>query len=306
MKKFDRDLVSWLHAGGITAKLPLIITFLALAAAPLWPQAAFTLDQALQRNGTILAARLPRGSVVAVLNVNASNTNLSGYIIDELISRITSTGRLVVVDRQNIQMLQNELEFQMSGAVSDETAQYIGRMIGAQIIISGGFSQIGSEYRLSMRAIEVETARVMLQPPALTVQPDARLAGLLNTKYDEFTVGRRVGSSFLNLAAGIGSYTMGDWKGGLVVTTAMGAAAGLLAWELSLSWDDPYIGIPGTVALGVAGAGAAFGIVRPLVYHRSTSKRLAFNTPLWPSVVVVPAADSSEIGSVQFLYTWKF
>jgi hypothetical protein len=140
----------------------------------------------------------------------------------------------------------------------------------------------------------------------LTVQLDTRLAGLLDLRYDEFTVGRRVGASFLNIAAGLGSYTMGDWGGGLVVTAAMGAAAGLLVWEFSLTYDDSYVGIPGAVALSVAGAGIVFGILRPLLYHKSTSSRLAAAVPLWPSVVVVPAGDNSGIGSVQFLYTWQF
>jgi TolB-like protein len=306
MKKLSRGLVPWLHRGDITTKSSLIILFLTLSAAPLWSQTALTLDQALKNHGNALVDRLPQGSVVAILNANSSNMNLSDYIIDELSSYITTDGRLVVVDRQNIQVLQSELQFQMSGDVSDETAQRIGQMIGAQIIISGSLSQIGSAYRLSIRAIEVETARVMLQPPALTVQADARLAGLLNVKYDEFTVGRRVGASFLNLAAGLGSYTMGDWGGGLLVTAAMGAAAGLLAWELSLDYDDSFVGIPGTVALGVAGAGVVFGILRPLFDHKRTSHGLAAAVPLWPSVVVVPAGDNSGIGSVQFLYTWQF
>jgi hypothetical protein len=290
----------------IAAKPLLLLFFLALAAAPLSSQTALTLDQALKNHGAALVERLPQGSVVAILNVNVPTVNLSGYIIDELTSSITTDGRLVVVDRQNIQVLQSELEFQMSGDVSDETAQRIGQKIGAEIIISGGFSQIGDEYRLSIRAIGVETARVMLQPPALTVQLAARLAVLLDIQYDEFTVGRRVGASFLNLAAGLGSYTMGDWGGGLIVTASMGAAAGLLAWELSLTYDDPLAGVPGAVALGVAGIGVVFGIIRPWLYHKSTSNRLAAATPLWPSVVVVPAADNSGTGSVQILYAWQF
>jgi hypothetical protein len=306
MKKINHGLVPWFHTGGLTAKPSLVILFLVLAAAPLWSQTALTLDGALKSHGAVLVDRLPRDSVAAILNVTAPRANLSDYIIDELSSYIITDGRLIVVDRLNIQVLQNELQFQMSGDVSDETAQRIGQMIGAQIIISGSFSQIGSEYRLSIRAIEVETARVMLQPPALTVQLDARLAGLLNVTYDEFTMGRRVGASFLNLAAGLGSYTMGDWGGGLVVTAAMGAAAGLLAWELSLTYDDSYVGVPGAVALGVAGAGVVFGIIRPLLYHRNISKKLAANTPLWPSVRIIPASDFSSVKSVQLLYSWQF
>jgi hypothetical protein len=48
-----------------------------------------------------------------------------------------------------------------------------------------------------------------------------RIMKKLHVKYDEFTVRRRAGASFLNLAAGLGSYTIGDWGGGLVVTAAM-------------------------------------------------------------------------------------
>jgi hypothetical protein len=306
VKKINHGLVPWFHTGGLTAKPSLLIIVLALGAAPLWSQTALTLDGALKSHGAVLASQLPRGSVAAILNVTAPRANLSDYIIDELSSYIITDGRLVVVDRLNIQVLQNELQFQMSGDVSDETAQRIGQMIGAQIIISASFSQIGSEYRLSIRAIGVETARVILQPPALTVQLDARLAGLLNVRYDEFTVGKRVGASFLNLAAGLGSYTMGDWGGGLVVTAAMGAAVGLVVWERSLTYDDAHIGIPGAAAVGVAGAGIVFGIIRPLVYHKSTSDRLAAGTPPWPSVRIVPASDSSGIGSVRLLYTWQF
>ncbi|MDR3342976.1 MAG: CsgG/HfaB family protein [Treponema sp.] len=290
----------------INRKLPLMVLLLTIGAASLWCQEALTLDRALRRLGDTLADRLTKGSVVAILNVKAPKAELSDYVIDELSSYITNDGRSTVVDRQNIQLLQGELQFHMSGDVSDETAQRIGQMTGAEVIISGSVSQIGSEYRLSIRAIEVETARVSLQPQALTVRLDARLAGLLNIGYDEFTAGRRIGASFLNLAAGLGSYTMGDWVGGLIVTTSMGAAAGLLVWELSLDYGDPLMGIPIAAAFGVGGAGVLFGILRPLFYHKGSSKRVAANTPSWPSVVVVPVANKSAIKSVQVLCTWQF
>jgi hypothetical protein len=286
----------------------LLFILLALTASPLWCQEAssqaLSLDKALGQLGTALAGRLPEGSVVAILNVTAPTVNLSDYAIDELSVHITANNSLAVVDRQSIQLLQRELQFQMSGDVSDETAQRIGQMTGAGIIISGSITRIGAEYRVSVRAIGVETARVVFQPPALTVKLDARLAGLLGVKYDEFSRERRIGASFLNLAAGLGSYTMRDWTGGLIVTAAMGAAAGLLVWELSLSYHDPLAGIPAAVALGVVGAGAIFGIIRPLVYHRSSTTRLAANSS--PPVLIVPVADNSGIKSIQILYTWQF
>jgi hypothetical protein len=52
------------------------------------------------------------------------------------------------------------MDFQMSGEVSDESAQSIGRKLGAQIIVSGSIAPLGDLYRLRIRAIEVESAAI--------------------------------------------------------------------------------------------------------------------------------------------------
>jgi hypothetical protein len=70
---------------------------------------------------------------------------------------------LTVVDRQQIAEIRNELYFQSSGEVSDETTQSIGNMVGAQTIISGNIVPIGNFYRLGIRAINVESAEVQGQ-----------------------------------------------------------------------------------------------------------------------------------------------
>jgi hypothetical protein len=48
----------------------------------------------------------------------------------------------------------------MSGMVSDETAQNIGRMIGAQSVITGNITALGDVYKFDLNIIEVETARI--------------------------------------------------------------------------------------------------------------------------------------------------
>jgi hypothetical protein len=65
-----------------------------------------------------------------------------------------------VVDRQQLNTIRAELDFQMSGEVDDDTAQALGRMAGAQIIISGAVSKIGDMYRLRVRALSVQTASI--------------------------------------------------------------------------------------------------------------------------------------------------
>ena len=47
----------------------------------------------------------------------------------------------------------------MSGSVSDESAQSIGRFFGAEVIVTGRLTYIGGVYRYQVNTVDVETAR---------------------------------------------------------------------------------------------------------------------------------------------------
>jgi TolB-like protein len=87
--------------------------------------------------------------------------------------------KFTVVERRDLSRLQEELDFQLSGMVSDETIQGIGKLWGARFIISGSFEPLGDRYRLSVKALEVETGRIAAQD-AFDVHPDSRLNSLLS------------------------------------------------------------------------------------------------------------------------------
>jgi TolB-like protein len=123
-------------------------------------QEALTLDEALQESTVYLKDRIDPGSKIVVLNFQSDYIDLSNYIIDETIVLLVNLGNMTVVDRQNLETIQQEMDFQMSGEVSDASAQSIGRKLGAQIIVSGSITPLGDLYRLRVRAIEVETAAI--------------------------------------------------------------------------------------------------------------------------------------------------
>jgi TolB-like protein len=167
---------------GIGKMKKAISTFVLLCAVytAVFAQESRTLDQAISDSMQYLVERLPVGSKVAVLNFSAATAELSDYVIEELIAYIVNdeAGRLTVVDRRNMEALQGEMDFQMSGEVSDETAQSIGQKLGAQIIISGRFTPLGRNFRMRIQAISVETAAIQ-GVQTLDVTLDDRLAVLL-------------------------------------------------------------------------------------------------------------------------------
>lgn len=121
------------------------------------------LDTAIREASDYLNGRIQPDSKVVFLNIQSSFPDLSEYIISILSENAVNDDIFSVVDRQQLDIIRAELNFQLSGEVSDESAQSIGQMLGAQTIVSGTVTKIGALYRLQIKAIAVQTATIQGQ-----------------------------------------------------------------------------------------------------------------------------------------------
>jgi TolB-like protein len=117
-------------------------------------------SNAIQTASEEISINIERGSRIAVLSMQADSVMMSNHLIDEMIVTFVKMNRFTVVNRAQMELITAELHFNMSGYVSDETAQSIGKMLGVQFIITGVFGPIGDLYRFSIQVIEVETAAI--------------------------------------------------------------------------------------------------------------------------------------------------
>jgi TolB-like protein len=155
----------------------LAVFLLILCAAAGFAQNVVTLDQALGAMTEYFTGRLPAQSKIVILNMTSTSDRLSEYIIEELTVNFVNDGKLMVVDRQNLDIIRQEMNFQMSGEVDEASAQEIGRKLGAQTIISGSINLLGDVYRMRVRAISVQTAAIQGMQTA-NVGQDKILASL--------------------------------------------------------------------------------------------------------------------------------
>jgi len=116
------------------------------------------LDDAIRQTANEITADMPQGTKIAVLKFTSPSVELSDYIIEELSLSLAKIKKLIIVDRKNLDLIRNEMNFQMSGDVDDESAISIGKLLGAQYIIMGSFVDAGPYYRLRANAISVESA----------------------------------------------------------------------------------------------------------------------------------------------------
>jgi hypothetical protein len=117
-----------------------------------------------------------------------------------------------------------------------------------------------------------------------------------------FSTGRKTGAGFLNLALGLGSFTMGDGGGGAMLLGGYAASAALIVSEVLFMED----GTMGTVGLGVAGATAIFGFIRPYLYNNKIVKRNAAAVQLMKGINAGIVPDRRGKPAVMVSYTHSF
>ena len=109
----------------------------------------------------------PRLSTVAVwdfdsLSVGASTTPELGEV---LASRVTDAlsrkGKVTVVERQRLLLALEELNVGSSALVDESTRLRLGKMVGAKMMIFGGYLVSGDKMRLDVRLVNVETGALI-------------------------------------------------------------------------------------------------------------------------------------------------
>jgi hypothetical protein len=163
-------LLSCASAPPSTAHLPVQVTNADTA-----PQ---SLDAVMRLGVDYLSGRMLPNAKVAVVSAQSPTENLSNYIIDTAVMHLVNKDKFAVIERSELDALQKEQMYQESGEVSDETAVSIGHQLGAQVIITSAIIETGDKYSLRLKALDVETARI-IGTRIYQVQPDQTLTALL-------------------------------------------------------------------------------------------------------------------------------
>ncbi|GHT85955.1 hypothetical protein FACS1894137_10890 [Spirochaetia bacterium] len=283
-----------------------------------YAQQMVSLDVAIKNGAQEIENKLAKGGKVVVLNFNSPSAQFSNYVIDELTTALVNGGNLTVVDRQNLALIQQEMNFQMSGEVSDSSAQEIGMKLGAQSIVSGSLDDIGNAYRIRFRTIEVVSAAIQILSSA-NVRKDTQTGALMAgasgpaggnisaTGYPHglnYSSGRKAGAGFGNWLFGIGSFTMGDWVGGLIVGVPEALGTILMVSGIGGESWDPII--TGAVFWTI---GAIYGHIRPFQYDKALAKKngtyYASENPL-KHIRIALIPDNKGIPGVNMSYSLKF
>jgi len=278
-------------------KIIFTLMFSVICAAASFSQSkGVTIDNALKQAAEKFSSSLKNKTTVAILGISSSYNELSEYMLGELTTDIVQLRKLQVVTRANLDVIKKEMNFQLSGEVSDETMQQLGAKTGAQTVISGTFKPLGTLYVLDIQAFDVTTATIqdtyrsnVVSDETLELLTKKKIVGTSGKiQANDYTAGERLGIGFQNILLGLGSYRNGHWGDGILMTAADGIA-------ILCAIADPDAGFKtGTYIIG---ASIAYGFVRPFFYHKNNSVNLSMN------IGVIPTAHGVEPG-VSYKISW--
>jgi len=108
-----------------------------------------------------------KGDTIAVWDLENVTPGISAYPdLGELLSgRIIETlqkkGDYIVVEREKLILALEELGLGSAKLVDESVRLKLGMMIGARLMIFGGYQVIGEHMRIDLRVVEVETGRLI-------------------------------------------------------------------------------------------------------------------------------------------------
>lgn len=131
--------------------MPFLLFALALAACATPPQA-------------VVSERRP---VVAVWDLEdvgplpKAAPVLGELLSSEILETIKQKGTYTVVERERLRLVLEELKLGTTALVDESTRLRLGKLVGATLMVFGGYQAIGDTVRLDVRLIEVESGKTI-------------------------------------------------------------------------------------------------------------------------------------------------
>ncbi len=223
---------------------------------------------------------------LAVAEIETDSSRRQGrFIADEITEALIRAG-VPVVERRNVEKISEELSFQLSGAVADETVAELGQAVGADCMVFGtareftrpGYSNKGVKIMVQLVSVEdqqvVSSASIEVEksdmtslyrrreytgetsyPELLEIRLEADLARVIRYRWSNDDQSDSDGPG---LGIGLGFYEDSE---GFFVT----------GWELGYSW------------LSLSGDDGEFDM-----HNFSGAKRILIRVPLWRYIEVLP------------------
>ena len=170
-----------IHIEGCFQMLSLLIALIIIGSAV----PAFSYEREIANLSSILAAEIVKSgkktiAVVDFTDLQGNVNELGRFIAEEMSGNLTTTSEgFDVLDRNHIKRILEEQKLSLSGLTDPSAIKKIGKLAGSDILITGTITPFGDSIRVSCKAIDTTTAKVISSARG-NIAKTATIADLLN------------------------------------------------------------------------------------------------------------------------------
>lgn len=112
---------------------------------------------------TFLFAQEKTNIAVLQLDVSGLSPEEGKILTDRLIIELFKTNKYNVLEREKLESILSEQNFQLSGCTSTECLVEVGQLLGVQAMVGGSVGKFGNLYTINIRMIDVESGSMINQ-----------------------------------------------------------------------------------------------------------------------------------------------
>jgi hypothetical protein len=100
-------------------------------------------------------------AVGELTELSGHKTQREAFLEEKLIESLSRVGTVPLVERTKLDTVLQELNFNMSGYIDEESEKLLGKVLGADGLIMGTITELGETLELVVRVIRTETGEIL-------------------------------------------------------------------------------------------------------------------------------------------------
>ncbi len=88
------------------------------------------------------------------------NKEVAKYVQEDVTTALVNSGQFNVVERLKLKTVLEELELSQTGVIDSKNAKQVGKLLGADVILTGTLAATGEQWNVNLRMVNTETGLI--------------------------------------------------------------------------------------------------------------------------------------------------
>lgn len=111
--------------------------------------------------GAVAIWDLENLSIPGAENPGFNLDDMGELLSSKIIEALNRESDLTIVERERLVLALEELNIGSTSLVDETTRLKVGKIVGAKMMVLGGYMVVGEQMRLDLRLVEVETGKIL-------------------------------------------------------------------------------------------------------------------------------------------------